>query len=136
LPKYIDLKIPRSQKYLVPLSLQSWGRCLVLTTLFWFASLHPKGKVLFVMTEADEKCSFGDFVKNFEFCQAVVVHAFDPSTWEAEAGRFLNSRPAWYLQSEFQDSQGYTEKPCLEKPKKKKKKSRIKCLCYTLFCFV
>jgi hypothetical protein len=24
--------------------------------------------------------------------------------------------------SEFQDSQGYTEKPCLEKPKKKKKK--------------
>jgi hypothetical protein len=29
------------------------------------------------------------------------------------------------LQSEFQDSQGYTEKPCLEK-KKKKKKSSIK----------
>jgi hypothetical protein len=26
------------------------------------------------------------------------------------------------LQSELQDSQGYTEKPCLEKPKKKKKK--------------
>jgi hypothetical protein len=25
------------------------------------------------------------------------------------------------LQSEFQDSQGYTEKPCLEKKKKKKK---------------
>ena len=25
------------------------------------------------------------------------------------------------LQSEFQDSQGYTEKPCLRKPKKKKK---------------
>jgi hypothetical protein len=24
------------------------------------------------------------------------------------------------LQSEFQDSQSYTEKPCLEKPKKKK----------------
>jgi hypothetical protein len=24
------------------------------------------------------------------------------------------------LQSEFQDSQGYTEKPCLEKPKKKR----------------
>jgi hypothetical protein len=24
------------------------------------------------------------------------------------------------LQSEFQDSQGYTEKPCLKKPKKKK----------------
>jgi hypothetical protein len=25
------------------------------------------------------------------------------------------------LQSEFQDSQGYTEKPCLKKPQKKKK---------------
>jgi hypothetical protein len=29
--------------------------------------------------------------------QAVVVHAFNPSTWEAEAGRFLSSRP----ESEF-----------------------------------
>jgi hypothetical protein len=27
--------------------------------------------------------------------QAVVAHTFDPSTWEAEAGRFLSSRPAW-----------------------------------------
>jgi hypothetical protein len=28
--------------------------------------------------------------------QAVVVaYAFNPSTWEAEVGRFLNSRPAW-----------------------------------------
>jgi hypothetical protein len=25
----------------------------------------------------------------------VVAHAFNPSTWEAEAGGFLNSRPAW-----------------------------------------
>jgi hypothetical protein len=42
----------------------------------------------------------------------------NPSTQEAEAGRFLRLRPAW-LQTEFQDSQGYTEKPCLEKPKTK-----------------
>ena len=27
--------------------------------------------------------------------QAVVAHAFKPSTWEAEAGRFLSSRPVW-----------------------------------------
>ena len=47
--------------------------------------------------------------------QAVVAHTFNPSTWEAEAGRFLSSRTAW-LQSEFQVSQGYTEKPCLGKP--------------------
>jgi hypothetical protein len=24
-----------------------------------------------------------------------VAHAFNPSTWEAEAGEFLSSRPAW-----------------------------------------
>jgi hypothetical protein len=49
--------------------------------------------------------------------RAVVALAFNPSTWEAEAGRFLSSRP----QSEFQGSKGYTEKTCLEKKKKKKK---------------
>ena len=27
--------------------------------------------------------------------RAVVAHAFNPSTWEAEAGKFLSSRPAW-----------------------------------------
>jgi hypothetical protein len=27
--------------------------------------------------------------------RAVVAHAFNPSTWEAKAGRFLSSRPAW-----------------------------------------
>jgi hypothetical protein len=53
----------------------------------------------------------------------VVAHVFNPSTREAEAGGFLSSRPAG-LQSEFQDSQGYTEKPSLEKPKKKKKKKK------------
>jgi tellurite resistance protein TehA-like permease len=25
----------------------------------------------------------------------VVAHTFNPTTWEAEAGRFLSSRPAW-----------------------------------------
>jgi hypothetical protein len=55
----------------------------------------------------------------------VVVHTFNPSTWEVEAGGFLSSRkfePS--LQSEFQDSQGYTEKPCLKKPKKTSSCSR------------
>jgi hypothetical protein len=28
-------------------------------------------------------------------CQTVVAHAFNPSTWEAEAGGFLSSRLAW-----------------------------------------
>jgi hypothetical protein len=52
-------------------------------------------------------------------CREVVAHAFNASTWETEAGRFPSSSPAC-LQSEFQDSQGYTEKPCLEKSKKQK----------------
>jgi hypothetical protein len=53
---------------------------------------------------------------------AVVAQVFNPSTWEAEAGRFhfdVTVRPG--LHSEFQGSQGYTEKPCLEKTGKKKK---------------
>jgi hypothetical protein len=45
--------------------------------------------------------------------QTVVAHAFNLSTWEAEAGGCLSSRPAW--STEFQDSQGYTKKACLEK---------------------
>jgi hypothetical protein len=52
----------------------------------------------------------------------VLVHTFNPSTWEAETGEFLSlCQPG--LQSEIQDSWGYTEKPCLTKKKKKKKKS-------------
>jgi hypothetical protein len=29
------------------------------------------------------------------FWPGMVAHAFSPSTWEAEAGEFLSSRPAW-----------------------------------------
>jgi hypothetical protein len=49
---------------------------------------------------------------------AVVAHVFNPSTWEAEASGFLSLRPAWSTEW-VQDSQGYTEKPCLEKQKTK-----------------
>jgi hypothetical protein len=52
----------------------------------------------------------------------MVVHVFNPSTWEAETGEFLSSRPAW--PTEFQDSQDYTEKPCLEKPKTNKQTNK------------
>jgi hypothetical protein len=55
----------------------------------------------------------------------VVAHAFNPSTREAEAGRFLSSRPAG-LQSEFQDSQGYRETLSQKKRKKKEKKKQEK----------
>ena len=48
----------------------------------------------------------------------MVVHTFGPRTQEAEADESLSSRPAW--STEFQDSQGYTEKPCLKKDKNKR----------------
>jgi hypothetical protein len=51
----------------------------------------------------------------------VVAHAFNPSTWEAEAGGSLSLRPAWSI-DEFQDSQDYTEKPCLQNPNPPPKK--------------
>jgi hypothetical protein len=54
-----------------------------------------------------------------------VAHAFNPKTWEAEAGG-SEFEASLGLQSEFQDSQGYTEKPRLEKTKKKKKGKRKK----------
>ena len=53
------------------------------------------------------------FIWGFKNCsiQAVVVHGFSSSTWEAEEGRSLSSRPAWSTASqEFHDIQGYTRK--------------------------
>jgi hypothetical protein len=51
-------------------------------------------------------------------------HTFNRSTQEAEAGGFLSSRQPGL--TEFQDSQGYTEKPCLKKPKSQKAKKKKK----------
>jgi hypothetical protein len=51
----------------------------------------------------------------------LVAHAFNPSIWESETGRFLNLRPAWF-KSEFQDSQHYKVKPCLENKKQQQQK--------------
>jgi hypothetical protein len=49
---------------------------------------------------------------NITHCgQAAVVHAFNPSTWEAEAGGFLSSRTARAIQ----------RNPVSKKRKKKKK---------------
>jgi hypothetical protein len=53
--------------------------------------------------------------KKRHYCQEVVAHAFNPST---------RGQPG--LQSEFRDSQGYTEKPCLEKQNKQNKTKQNK----------
>jgi hypothetical protein len=51
----------------------------------------------------------------------MVAHSFNPGR-QRQVDFWVRGHPG--LQSEFQDSQGYTEKPCLEKPKKKKKKKK------------
>jgi hypothetical protein len=65
------------------------------------------------------------FSKEWYNRRGVVMHAFNPSTREAEAGGFLSFSGQPGLQSEFQDSQGYTEKPCLETPPPKKRYNRM-----------
>jgi hypothetical protein len=46
------------------------------------------------------------------------MHVFNPSTWEAEGGGFLSSRPAWSIKVSSRTARA-TEKPYLEKPKQK-----------------
>jgi hypothetical protein len=38
---------------------------------------------------------WGVEIKNLHESWTVVAHTFNPSTWEAEAGRSLRSSPAW-----------------------------------------
>jgi hypothetical protein len=59
--------------------------------------------------------------KQRDFHRVVVVHIFNLITQEAEAGESLWVWGQPGLQSKFQKSQGYTEKPWLKKLKKKKK---------------
>jgi hypothetical protein len=72
-----------------------------------------------------------DYEGYFDYTEArrfigpgVVVHAFNPSTREAEAeaGGLLSSRPAWSTKW-VPGRQSYTEKSLSRKTKKKKKKN-------------
>jgi hypothetical protein len=56
-------------------------------------------------------------VRNAGVTRAVVAHTFDPSTWEAVAGRSLEFKVSLVNKAEFQGSQGDTKEPCLEKQK-------------------
>ena len=53
--------------------------------------------------------------------QAVVVHAFNPSTWEAEAGRFLSSRPGWTTELVSSKTARAIQRNPVSKNQKKKK---------------
>jgi hypothetical protein len=73
----------------------------------------------------DSRGKDSNLIKKISLGQAVVSHTFNPSTWEEEAGKFLSPRPAWST-SEFQDRQGYTEKPGLEKKQTNKQTKQNK----------
>jgi hypothetical protein len=47
------------------------------------------------LTQTRDICEEETSIKKRPQMPGVVAHAFNPSTWEAEAGRFLSSRPAW-----------------------------------------
>jgi hypothetical protein len=61
---------------------------------------------------------------NQTWCWEVVVHTFNPSTWEAEAGGFLSLMPAW-------STEWVTEQPGLyreilsRKAKQKRNQTRV-----------
>ena len=64
-------------------------------------------------------------VKNM-YClgRAVVAHAFNPSTWEVEAGRFLSSRPAWSNRVSSRTARATQRNPVSKKKTKKTKQNK------------
>jgi hypothetical protein len=55
----------------------------------------------------------------------MVAHAFNPALGrQRQVDFWVRGEPS--LQSEFQNSQGYTDKPCLEKPKNPTKQTHKK----------
>jgi hypothetical protein len=53
----------------------------------------------------------------------MVVQAFNPRTWEAEAGGFLSLRPPWSTKVSSRTARAI-EKSCLKKTKKQKNKKK------------
>jgi hypothetical protein len=66
------------------------------------------------------------------YSRAVVVHAFNPSTWEAEAGGSLSLRPSLVYKVSSRIARAIQRNPVSEKPKKKKKL----CVCVPEYMYV
>jgi hypothetical protein len=84
--------------------------------------LYPLCHDAYIPWEQKQTRSAPEETKGY-FEPGVVAHAFNPSTQEQRQEDFLSDFWVWGqpgLQSEFQDSQGYTEKLCLEKQNNKK----------------
>jgi hypothetical protein len=64
-----------------------------------------------------------------------MAYAFNPSTWEAEAGGFLSSRPAWSTEGVpgqpglHRETLSLKKKKKTEKQQKHPQKSACLCLC-------
>ena len=71
------------QKYVVDDYLTTW-QIPTLKYQVWSEGDHKNGIYDIIPTYKNRSCSW-----------AVAAHAFNPSTWEAEAVGFLSSRPAW-----------------------------------------
>jgi hypothetical protein len=65
-------------------------------------------------------------IKNSQPSLALVEHTFNSSTWEAVAGKFLSSRPAWSTECVSGQPELYRETLSQKKKKKKKKKEKKK----------
>ena len=57
-------------------------------------------------------------VKRSQRSQVVVVHTFNPSTWEAEADGFLSSRSAWSTRVSSRTARAVQRNPVFKKQKK------------------
>ena len=61
----------------------------------------------------------------------MVAHAFNPSTWEAEAGEFLSSRLTW--STEWVPGQPGLHRETLSRKTKKKKKKKKKIYLFNVY---
>jgi hypothetical protein len=77
----------------------------------------------------DNSSSSSSSVKSVQVGQALVMHAFYPSAWEAEADRALCLRPAWSTQWAPGQPELHSEILSLKKKKGKERKGRKRKQC-------
>ena len=94
------------------ITIQSYCFCITQTYVLVMEFLKSRSKVICQSSECHTVCSgqldstnavisvtSQESLYNFKHLDlGMVVHAFNPSTWKAEAGGFLSSRPAWSIE--------------------------------------
>jgi hypothetical protein len=96
-----------------------------------FNSQHPHGSLKLSVTPVPRglhtnahKIKLNELFIKESFSQVAVVHAFNPSTWEAETGRFLSSRPAWSTKVSSRTARAIQRNPVSGKIKRKKERKK------------